>query len=112
MPNSPFSSMPILCKLYRCFGHGLTMCMWFGYNPQVIFVNCFASNVFWSWFEDVHVFWIYASYNFCHFLAHMSRMLIGKLIVYAGIHRSSVVHLSNDISSEAIKRPILSILHI
>ena len=29
----------ILLKLYRYFGHGLKMYMWFGYNPQVIFVT-------------------------------------------------------------------------
>ena len=26
-------------KLYRCFCHGLKICMWFGYNPQII---CFS----------------------------------------------------------------------
>ena len=24
-----------LFKLYRCFCHGLKMCMWFGYNPHI-----------------------------------------------------------------------------
>ena len=48
------------------------------------------------------------------FLAHLSRRLIGELIVYKGIRRPSVVHLStfsNDIFSEAV-RPILFIFHI
>ena len=52
-------------------------------------------------------------------LAHLSRMLIGELIVYKGIRRPSVVRpsvvrlstFSNDISSEAM-RPILFIFHI
>ena len=52
-------------------------------------------------------------------LAHLSRRLIGELIVYKGIRRPSVrrpsvVRLStfsNDISSEAV-RPILLIFHI
>ena len=56
---------------------------------------------------------------FIKLLAHMSRRLIGELIVYEGIRRpcvrpSSVVSLStfsNDISSEAV-RPILFIFHI
>ena len=54
------------------------------------------------------------------FLAHLSRRLIGELIVYTGIWRPSVrpsvrpssvrpSTFSNDISSEAV-RPILSIL--
>ena len=26
-----------LCaQLHSCFGHGLKICMWFGYNPQII----------------------------------------------------------------------------
>ena len=29
---------PSHLKLYRCFGHGLKMCMLFGYSPQIIFV--------------------------------------------------------------------------
>ena len=47
-------------------------------------------------------------------LAHLSRRLIGELIVYKGIRRPSVVRLStfsNHISSEAM-RPILFIFHI
>ena len=51
-------------------------------------------------------------------LAHLSRRLIGELIVYKGIRRPSVVRpavrlstFSNDISSEAV-RPILLIFHI
>ena len=26
-----------------CFGHGLKMCMWFGYNPQISFVTFFQT---------------------------------------------------------------------
>ena len=36
MRNSSYSIMPILLKFHRCFVHGLKMCMWFGYNPQII----------------------------------------------------------------------------
>ena len=48
------------------------------------------------------------------FLAHLSRRLIGELIVYRGIRRPSVrpsSTFSNDFSSEAA-RPILLIFHI
>ena len=50
--------------------------------------------------------------QFC-FLAHLSRRLIGELIVYKGIRPSSVrpSTFSNDISSEA-EKPILFIFHI
>ena len=46
------------------------------------------------------------------FLAHLSRRLIGELIVYTGIRRPIVrpSTFSNDISSEAV-RPIFPILH-
>ena len=33
------SFMPIHLKLYRCFCHGLKICMWFGYYPEIIFVT-------------------------------------------------------------------------
>ena len=37
--NSSYSFIPTLLKLHWCFGHGLKICMWFGYNPQIIFVT-------------------------------------------------------------------------
>ena len=55
-----------------------------------------------------------AKMYFTLFLAHLSRRLIGELIVYEGIRRPSVRRLStflNNISSEAV-RPILFIFHI
>ena len=39
--NSSYSFIPILLKLHWCFGHGLKICMWFGYNPQ-IFLSIFS----------------------------------------------------------------------
>ena len=58
---------------------------------------------------------LFSMFAFCHFIAHLSRRLIGELIVYKGIRRPSVVRrlstFSNDISSEAL-RPILFIFHI
>ena len=35
--NSSYSFIPILLKLHWCFSLGLKICMWFGYNPQIIF---------------------------------------------------------------------------
>ena len=64
MRNSSYSFMLILSKLYRCFCHGLKICMWFGYYPEIIF--------------------------FGHFLAHLSRRLRGELIVYRSSRRPSV----------------------
>ena len=35
--NFSYSFMPIIAlKLYMCYEHGLKICMWFGYNPQII----------------------------------------------------------------------------
>ena len=36
MYNSSYSFMHIILKLHMCFGHCFKMCMWFGYNPQII----------------------------------------------------------------------------
>ena len=44
-------------------------------------------------------------------LAHLSRRLIGELIVYTGTSVCRPSTFSNHISSEAV-RPILSILHV
>ena len=38
--KSSYSFMPIYLKL-MCYGHGLKICMWFGYNPWIIFCNFF-----------------------------------------------------------------------
>ena len=39
--NSSYSFMAIFLKLYRCFCHGLKICMWFRYNPQINFCHFF-----------------------------------------------------------------------
>ena len=37
--NSSYSFMPIHLKLYMCYGHGMKICMWFGYNSWIIFCH-------------------------------------------------------------------------
>ena len=39
--NSSYSFLPIFLKFYRCFCHGLKMCMWFEYDLQINFYNFF-----------------------------------------------------------------------
>ena len=41
--SDSYSFISILLKLYMCYGHGLKICMWFGYNPQIIFCHFFHS---------------------------------------------------------------------
>ena len=41
MCNSSYSFMAIFLKLYRYFCHGLKICMWFRYNPQINFCHLF-----------------------------------------------------------------------
>ena len=41
--NSSYSFMSIHLKLYRCFCHGLKICMLFGYYPEIIFCHFFRS---------------------------------------------------------------------
>ena len=36
-----YSFVPIHLKFYMCYGHGLKICMWFGYNPLIIFCHFF-----------------------------------------------------------------------
>ena len=36
--RNSYSFMWILSKLHWCFGHGLKIYMWFGYNLQIIFI--------------------------------------------------------------------------
>ena len=45
--NSSYSFPPIVLKLFRCFLHGMKMCMWFWYNPLIIFSHffCFVTLV-------------------------------------------------------------------
>ena len=58
--NSSYSFMPIHLKLYMYYGHGLKICMWFGYT-----LDYFLS--FFSQFE------------LSHFSGHFSGWIEGKL---------------------------------
>ena len=42
MRISSYSFISILLKLHRCFVHGLKICMWFGYNHEIIFYHFFC----------------------------------------------------------------------
>ena len=42
MRISSYSFISILLKLHRCFLYGLKICMWFGYNVQIIFYHIFC----------------------------------------------------------------------
>ena len=43
--NSSYSFMPIHLKLFMCYGHGLKICMWFGYSPWIIFCHFFLARL-------------------------------------------------------------------
>ena len=48
--NSSYNFIPIFLKLCTCFLHGLSMCMWFGYNPCINFCHFFHfANFVISW---------------------------------------------------------------
>ena len=61
--NSSYSFMPIHLKRYMCYGHGLKICMWFGYNPWVIFCHFFLQ------------------FELSHFFGHFSEWIAGTLCV-------------------------------
>ena len=48
------SYISIILKLHRCFGHGLNICIWFGYNPQIDFSH-FLRKL------NLVIFWIFFS---------------------------------------------------
>ena len=66
--NSSYSFMQIALKLYMCYGHGLKICMWFGYNPWIIFLS------FFSQFEVSHYF-------FRHFSEWIEGTLCAQLLL-------------------------------
>ena len=41
--HNSYSFILILLKLYMCYDHRLKMCMWFGYNHQIIFGHFFCN---------------------------------------------------------------------
>ena len=56
--NSSHSFMPIHLKFYIYYGHGLKICMWFGYNPWIIFCHFFHNLNFLSHFFGHFSGWI------------------------------------------------------
>ena len=60
--NSSYSSMQIQLKLYVCYGHGLKICMWFGYNPWIIFCH-----------------FLFSQFELSHFFGHFSEWIEGSL---------------------------------
>ena len=41
---SSYRFIPILSKLQKHFGDGLKICMWFGFNPQIVFLQVELSH--------------------------------------------------------------------
>ena len=81
MRNSSYNLIPILLKLCRHCDHALKICMWLGYTPQI---------------------------NFCHFLAHLSRRLIGAVVSTCNILAEYVVAGYGLISLPSTVKAILS----
>ena len=50
--NSSYSFMPIHLKLYMCYGHGLKICMCFGYNSFLSFFLQFELSHFFGHFSE------------------------------------------------------------
>ena len=61
--NSSYSFMPIHLKLYMYYGHGLKICMWFVYNPWIIFCHFFSQ------------------FELSHFIGNFSGWIEGTLVV-------------------------------
>ena len=59
--NNSYSLIPILLKFYRRCDHALKICMWLGYNPQIIFLSFFSQ------------------FQLSHFFGHFSEWIEGTL---------------------------------
>ena len=66
--NSSYSFVPIFLKLCTCFRHGMRMCMWFGYNCEIIFGHFFHFVNLVIFFTSMYRQWVTCecncSYNF------------------------------------------------
>ena len=76
--NSSYSFMPIHLKLYMCHGHGLKICMWFGYNPWIIFYHFFSQ------------------FDLSHFFGHFSEWIEGTLFELSHFFWT-FLHLESDL---------------
>ena len=53
MRNSSYNLIPILLKLCSHCDHGLKICMWLGYTPQIYFCHFFVLQFELSDFLDI-----------------------------------------------------------
>ena len=80
MRNS-YSLMPILLKLHMCFGHDLKTCIWFGYNPQIIFFTFPAISIS-SFFQAL----LLSTYVDSRYLVRVTHTI--KLYIFRWFHIS------------------------
>ena len=91
--NSSYSFVPIFLKLCT-FHHGMRMCMWFGYNCEVIFCRFFHFVnlvIFWpQWIDSgylvsatPHTILYQSFWNFAHVFSMVWRCAYGLDIILA-----------------------------
>ena len=51
-----------------CYGHGLNICMWFGYNPRIIIIIII-----------IIIFFFFSQFELSHFFEHFSEWLEGTM---------------------------------
>ena len=92
--NSSYSFVLIFLKLCMCFRHGMRMCMWFGYNCEVIFCHFFHFVnlvIFWpQWIDSgylvsatPHTILYRSFWNFAHVFSMVWRYACGLDIILA-----------------------------
>ena len=92
--NSSYSFVPIFWKLCMCFRHGMRMCMWFGYNCEIIFCHFFHFVnlvIFWpQWIDSgylvsatPHTILYRSFWNFAHVFSMVWRCAYGLDIILA-----------------------------
>ena len=85
--NSSYSFPPIVLKLFRCFLHGMKICIWYGYNPLIIFSHffCFVNLVFFVVWNAIKVYrqWLpcgrSSSYSFPPIILKLCRCFLHRM---------------------------------
>ena len=83
--NSSYSFMPIHLKLKMYYGHGLKICMWFGYNPWIIFLSFFSQ------------------FELSHFIRNFSGWIEGTLCAQLLLQFIYLLILSRSISDHHLR---------
>ena len=107
MRISSYSFVSILLKLHRCFVHGLKICMWFGYNHEIIFYHFFCklnlvifqALLLSTYVDNIYLVRVTTPMNFTFSDDSLKKFLAGdinslNLLVYHRFGQQATIHRS------------------